>query len=79
MERQWDALSRKITDAYGEKDEILRKHRKKIESTVFPYGDLQERALNVVQFLVKYDRGFIVRLFQELVTDYPWRHQVMEW
>ncbi|MDQ7825488.1 MAG: bacillithiol biosynthesis cysteine-adding enzyme BshC [Candidatus Eremiobacteraeota bacterium] len=73
-----EALAGKVRDAVTRKDGVLQDHMEKTRASMFPGGFLQERSLNVVQFVARYGSGFIDRLFREPAVLPPWNHQIME-
>lgn len=78
LDSQWDGLARKMQDAWSAKDTIVKSHKEKVRNSLFPGGALQERTLNPVSFLVKYDRAFIESLFTVPSIEPPWNHQIIE-
>lgn len=49
----------------------------KVTNNLFPQGNMQERLINILYFLNKYDEGFIKKLFDE-IDIHNYNHQVIE-
>ncbi|MGV8119885.1 MAG: bacillithiol biosynthesis cysteine-adding enzyme BshC [Candidatus Xenobiia bacterium LiM19] len=78
LSSQWENLARKMQDAWMARDAVLTSQKERVRNSLFPEGALQERALNVTSFLVRYERALIERLFTEPSIAPPWNHQVIE-
>ncbi len=78
LDSQWDALARKMRDAWISRDAVLKGQKERVRNSLFPEGALQERALNITSFLVKYEQAFIERLFTDPSITPPWNHQIVK-
>jgi len=76
--QQWEMVTKKVASAYMQKDEVVQRHGRKLQSLLCPGGLLQERALNILQFYGACSPAFIDRFFTEPSILPPWNHQVME-
>ncbi len=66
-----DALEDKIAAKLKNQDSVMRQQVAKAHNNLFPYGDLQERKINVLEYLMKFGKGFLTvieKKFSE--TDY---------
>lgn len=59
-------LEKKAHQAHRKKNQVLLGHFQRIEESLHPNGDLQERVLNPFSFLIKYGFSFLDTLYQEL-------------
>jgi bacillithiol biosynthesis cysteine-adding enzyme BshC len=72
-----DALKGRVVQAEKRNQGEVRAQLDKAAANLFPGGEMQERALNVLYFLNKYDFDLLDRLAEELRPDAT-EHQVVE-
>lgn len=66
MLQQMESLEKKILQAYKKQDDVIGQQIRKAGRHLYPDHALQERVLNVVPFLFKYDFELIERLYEAL-------------
>ncbi|TET72736.1 MAG: bacillithiol biosynthesis BshC, partial [Candidatus Aminicenantes bacterium] len=54
-----EALEDKIASKLKEHDLVLTRQIAKAHSNLFPYGDLQERQINVLEYIIKFGKEFL--------------------
>lgn len=74
--RQLAFLEKRAGQAAARRDETAVRQLRKAASYLFPSGQLQERTLNIVPFLIKYGFDFMETLGRGLVIDEP-GHQAL--
>lgn len=74
--RQLAFLEKRAGQAAARRDETAVRQLRKAAACLFPNGQLQERALNIVPFLIKYGFDFMETLGRGLVIDEP-GHQAL--
>lgn len=67
----------KLVNAQAKKSETTTSQIDKVTNNIYPLGKLQERIINVLYFLNKYDEVFIKKLFDEVDVN-NFNHQVIE-
>ena len=72
-----EQLKSKLVNAQAQKSETTTSQIDKVTNNIYPNFTLQERMINVIYFLNKYDDVFIKKLFDELDVDLM-QHQVIE-
>ncbi|NIA32103.1 MAG: bacillithiol biosynthesis BshC [Actinobacteria bacterium] len=74
---QFNILEKKVSNALRQKQNILNNQLLSISENLKPGGTLQERKLNIIPFLAKYDWSLLKNLFQAIdLNDY--NHQLLE-
>lgn len=74
--RQLEFLEKKAGQAAARRNETAARQLRKAAACLYPNGQLQERALNIVPFLIKYGFGFMDTLDRGLVSGEP-GHQAL--
>lgn len=59
----------KVFASHKKKSQETRDRLYRLGNTLYPYGGLQERTLNVCYFVAKYGVGFIVKLYEALDSE----------
>lgn len=67
----------KLINAQAKKSETTTTQIDKVTNNIFPNHNLQERVINIIYFLNKYDDSFIKKLFHETDVN-NFNHQVIE-
>jgi len=73
---QMNVLKEKTINAQKKKNEIALKQVEKVANNLVPFGELQERQINVSYFMNKYGLDFVKWLTEELRIDL-FHHQVI--
>jgi len=76
IEFQLNVLKEKTINAQKKKNEIALKQVEKVANNILPFGELQERQINVIYFMNKYGLDFVKWLTEELRIDL-FHHQVI--
>jgi bacillithiol biosynthesis cysteine-adding enzyme BshC len=76
IEFQLNVLKEKTVNAQKKKNEIALKQVEKVANNTMPFGELQERQINVTYFMNKYGLDFVKWLTEELRIDL-FQHQVI--
>ncbi|MEO8513777.1 MAG: bacillithiol biosynthesis cysteine-adding enzyme BshC [Ignavibacteria bacterium] len=67
----------KLINSQAKKSETTTTQIDKVTNNIYPNNNLQEREINILYFMNKYDEAFIKKLFHEIdVTNF--NHQVIE-
>ncbi|MDH5449646.1 MAG: bacillithiol biosynthesis cysteine-adding enzyme BshC [Candidatus Bathyarchaeota archaeon] len=70
-------LEDKILSKLKEHDVITKRQITKAYNNLFPYGDLQERQINILDYLIKFGKGFLKIVYENyLKADYG-EHRVI--
>jgi bacillithiol synthase len=72
-----EQFRQKLINAQAKKSDNTTSQIDKVTNNIFPEHSLQERILNIVYFLNKYDEDFIKKLFRE-IDALNFNHQVIE-
>lgn len=72
-----DTFKGKLVNAQAKKSETTTNQIDKVTNNIYPLGKLQERIINVLYFLNKYDEAFIKKVFDEVDIN-SFSHQVIE-
>ncbi len=76
VEHQLEGVGHKLRQAQRAREKASRGQIARISGHLFPDGQLQERVVNIIPFLVRHGLGFIAELKG---TDLePWEHMAME-
>lgn len=67
-------LEDSLIKIFKNREDILLKRLKKARNSIYPNGDLQERSLNILYFLIKYGLSFMDDLYQSFPLDYKEHH-----
>lgn len=67
----------KLINAQAKKSETATTQIDKVTNNIYPNHNLQERVINIIYFLNKYDESFIKKLFHETDVN-NFNHQVIE-
>jgi bacillithiol biosynthesis cysteine-adding enzyme BshC len=66
-----EALEDKIVSKLKQRDSVARRQITKAYSNLFPHGDLQERQINVLEYLIKFGKEFLKIVHENfLEADY---------
>jgi bacillithiol biosynthesis cysteine-adding enzyme BshC len=76
IESQLSVLKEKTIIAQKKKNEIALKQVEKVANNTLPFGELQERQINVIYFMNKYGLDFVKWLMEELRIDL-FQHQII--
>jgi uncharacterized protein YllA (UPF0747 family) len=76
IESQLSILKEKTIIAQKKKNEIALKQVEKVANNTLPFGELQERQINVIYFANKYGLDFVKWLMEELRIDL-FQHQIV--
>jgi len=77
LKQNIEILRNKLINAQAKKSEVTTSQIDKVANNIFPNDNLQERMLNIVYFINKYDLSFIKKLYHE--TDpMNFNHQVID-
>jgi bacillithiol biosynthesis cysteine-adding enzyme BshC len=76
IESQLSVLKEKTIIAQKKKNEIALKQVEKVANNTLPFGELQERQINVIYFANKYGLDFVKWLMEELRIDL-FQHQIV--
>jgi len=76
IEFQLNVLKEKTINAQKKKNEIALKQVEKVANNILPFGELQERQINVIYFMNKYGLDFVKWLTEEVKIDL-FHHQVI--
>jgi len=72
-----EVLEDKVTSKVKEHNLVARQQITKAHNNVFPYGDLQERQINVLEYLIKFGKEFLRIVYENsLEADYG-EHRVI--
>ena len=77
INKQIHALEQKLLKSVLEREKTLSSQLDAMVNSLLPAGHLQERKLNIVPFLVKYNWEIIKRLFDAIELD-EYHHQILE-
>lgn len=73
-----EVMEDKITSKLKAHDQAMRRQITKAHNNLFPYGKLQERQINVLEYLIKFGKGFLKTVYENfLAADYG-EHRVIE-
>ena len=76
IKQQFHFLEKKILQASKRKNDIIIQQINKAKNNLYPDNKLQERTLNIVQFLIKYNFNFIDEIYEAIdIENYD--HQVV--
>ena len=70
-------LEKKVMQASKKQNDIVTQQLHKAKNNLYPSNRLQERGLNIGQFLIKYSYAFIDRLYKTIDIN-CYDHQVMK-
>jgi len=74
---QFNILENKVSNALRQKQSILNNQFLSISENLKPGGTLQERKLNIIPFLIKYDWTLLEKLFRAINVNNH-QHQLLE-
>lgn len=73
-----EVMEDKIASKLKAHDLVIRRQITKVHNNLFPYGQLQERQINVLEYLIKFGKGFLRTVYENfLEADYG-EHKVIE-
>jgi len=72
-----EVLEDKITSELKKQDLIARRQIIKVYNNVFPYGDLQERQINVLEYLMKFGEKFLEIVHEDFFEAEYGEHRVI--
>lgn len=73
-----ESLEDKITSKLKEQNVVARQQITKAHNNVFPYGNLQERQINLLEYLIKFGEEFLRIVYEDFrQADYG-EHRVIE-
>lgn len=72
------ALEGKITSKLKEHDQVTKQQVIKAYSNLFPYGDLQERHINVLEYLIKFGEDFLRIVYEDFFKADYGEHRVIK-
>jgi bacillithiol biosynthesis cysteine-adding enzyme BshC len=75
--QQLKFLEKKILRAAKKHNQTITHQLQKVKNNLYPDERLQERVFNIVPFLMKYDYGFLYKLYQEIDLE-NYDHQVIK-
>ncbi|MDH5375711.1 MAG: bacillithiol biosynthesis cysteine-adding enzyme BshC [Candidatus Bathyarchaeota archaeon] len=73
-----EALEDKITSRLKQHDLITRQQIIKTYNNIFPYGDLQERNINVTEYLIKFGNEFLKIVYENFLNAEYGAHRVIK-
>ncbi len=74
---QIEGLTKKITQAYKKRDEVMTQQLIKAKNHLYPNRHLQEREFNLTPFLFKHGMGLVDRLYEALdIANFE--HQIVK-
>lgn len=73
-----EVLEGKITSRLKQQDLITRQQVIKAYNNIFPYGDLQERNINVTEYLIKFGKGFLKIVYENFLNANYGEHRVIK-
>ncbi|MDH5268087.1 MAG: bacillithiol biosynthesis cysteine-adding enzyme BshC, partial [Candidatus Bathyarchaeota archaeon] len=71
-------LEDKILSKLKEQDLITKQQITKTYNNLFPYGDLQERQINIFDYLIKFGKGFLRIVYEDFSKADYGEHRVIE-
>jgi bacillithiol biosynthesis cysteine-adding enzyme BshC len=71
-------LEDKITSRLKQHDLIAQQQIMKAYNNVFPYGDLQERNINVTEYLIKFGKDFLKIVYEDFLNANYGEHRVIK-
>jgi len=71
-------LEDKILSKLKERDLITKQQITKAYNNLFPYGDLQERQINVFDYLIKFGKGFLRIVYEDFSKADYGEHRVIK-
>jgi bacillithiol biosynthesis cysteine-adding enzyme BshC len=71
-------LEAKTASNINKKRQITRQQITKAYNNVFPYGELQERRINILEYLIKFGRKFLETIYLDLKTAKYGEHVVIK-
>lgn len=77
INQQFKYLEKKILTASKKQNEILIQQLHKVKNNLYPADHLQERALNIVPYLIKYGYPFLDKLYKTIEVN-SYDHQIIE-
>ncbi len=77
ISHQFDILESKIIKSFSQRESIVTEQLKAISESLLPEGKLQERQLNVVPFLIKYNWPILTKIFDAIDVN-RLDHQLLE-
>lgn len=77
MDQQMKFLEEKILRAAKKRNKTVTQQLQKAKNNLYPGNRLQERVLNIVPFLIKYDYVFLDKLYQAIDME-NYDHQVIK-
>jgi len=73
-----EVLEDKITSRLKQHDLITRQQVIKAYNNIFPYGDLQERNINVTEYLIKFGKEFLKIVYEDFLNANYGEHRVIK-
>ncbi|UCE44223.1 MAG: bacillithiol biosynthesis cysteine-adding enzyme BshC [Candidatus Bathyarchaeota archaeon] len=73
-----EGLEDKVASKLKKKDSIARQQITKASRNLFPNGDLQERQINVLEYLIKFGKEFLKKVHQDFLEANYGEHRVIE-
>ncbi len=72
-----EVLEDKIITKLKERDMVTRRQINKASNNLFPYGDLQERRINVLEYLIKFGKEFLGVVYENFSEADYGEHRVI--
>ncbi len=73
-----EVLEDKIASKLKEHDLVARQQITKAYNNLFPYGDLQERQINVLEYLIKFGKEFLRIVYEDFSEADYGEHRVIK-
>lgn len=73
-----EVLEDKIASKLKEHNSIVRQQVAKAHNNVFPYGHLQERQINIMEYLIKFGKEFPRRVYENFIEADYGEHKVIK-
>ncbi|MFB0514916.1 MAG: bacillithiol biosynthesis cysteine-adding enzyme BshC, partial [Candidatus Bathyarchaeia archaeon] len=73
-----EVLEDKITSKLKEHDLVTRQQITKVYNNLFPYGDLQERQINILEYLIKFGKEFLRIVYEDFSEADYGEHRVIK-
>ncbi|UCD96707.1 MAG: bacillithiol biosynthesis cysteine-adding enzyme BshC [Candidatus Bathyarchaeota archaeon] len=74
-----DALENKLASRLKEQNTLIKEQIAKAHDNIFPRGQLQERQINILEYLIKFGREFLRVVFENLRDADYGEHRVIKW
>lgn len=73
-----DVLEDKVESKLKQRDEVMKQQIVKAYNNLFPYGDLQERRINVLEYLIKFGKKFLRTVHDDFFSAGYDEHRVIK-